>query len=421
MTWGLHMTKTGKGLTAVNVATSNTPGMYPDGRGLYLQVYGPTSKSWLYRFTIAGKTRSIGLGSARDGGLSLAAARAKRDELRALVVRGIDPLAEKKAAKAESKIQAAKNITFADATKEYLAAHRAGWRNIKHATQWDATLRTYAGPIIGALPVSEVDTATVLNVLRPIWNEKTETANRVRGRIEAILDWAKAREFRAGENPARWRGHLSMLLPSRAKVRAVEHHAALPYAEIGAFMADLRTREGMSALALEFAILTAARTSETLGATWQEMDLKANVWTIPGTRMKSGREHRVPLSPATLAVLSRVRETTTQHAHIFPNLTRGRPLSNMAMLKQLERMKLPDLTVHGFRSTFRDWAADRTNYPGEVAEMALAHAIGDKVEAAYRRGDLFDKRRRLMNDWADFCAQPAAETGSVVPIRAAQA
>jgi len=251
--------------------------------------------------------------------------------------------------------------------------------------------------------------------------DKRETANRLRGRIEGILDWAKARDFRAGENPARWRGHLSMLLAARGATEKRKHHAAMPFAEIGGFMADLRGRDGVGARALEFAILTASRTGEVLGARWSEIDKGARVWIISGDRMKAGREHRVPLSDAALAVFERMRAAGLSGDYIFPSIGRGRPLSNMAMLKQLERMNRADLTVHGFRSTFRDWAAERTNFANEVLEMALAYAISEKVEAAYRRGELLDKRRRLMEAWAEFCAAPAATGSNVLPIRTAEA
>lgn len=404
-----------KKLKAVGVGKQTKPGLYPDGAGLYLQVTGSSAKSWLYRYTINQKTRSMGLGSALDDGLSLAAARDKRDELRALVVRGIDPLEARDAARAQAKIGKAKSITFKEAATEYIATHRAGWHNVKHAAQWESTLKTYAYPTLGALPVSEIDTAAVLKVLQPIWATKRDTANRLRGRIEAIMDWAKARDFRAGENPARWRGHLNMLLATKRP--APKHHAALPFDQIGTFMADLRSRDGIGALALDFTILTVARTAETLGASWSEIDMGERLWVIPADRMKGNREHRVPLSDAAMAVLEKMRALGLTGEHVFPNIGRKRPLSNMAMLKQLERMNHADITVHGFRSTFRDWASERTNFQNEVIEMALAHAIGDAVEAAYRRGDLLDKRRRLMDAWGEYCASTVSSS-AVVPIRA---
>ena len=413
------MAKTTERLSAKKVEATTKPGMYPDGDGLYLQVTGPTSKSFLYRYTLRGKQRWVGLGSARE--ITLAAAREARNAKRAEVASakqtgGLDPIELKKQDALNRRLTEMQAITFREAAFQCIATKRPEWGNIKHANQWDATLRMYAYPVIGDLPVAAVNAQLILKVLQPIWTTKSETAVRLRGRIERVLDWATSAGYRTGDNPARWRGHLDNLLAKPSKIRTVQHHAALPYSEIGAFMKELRNREGMATLALEFVILTAARTSEVLGATWQEIDLEKAVWTIPSARMKGGREHRVPLSPAALAVLARVRETTTHHAVIFPNLTRGRQLSNMSMTKQLVRMNRADLTVHGFRSTFRDWAAERTNFPSEVVEMALAHAIGNKVEAAYRRGDLFEKRRRLMDAWGDFCAD--VQSGAdVIPMR----
>lgn len=309
-------------------------------------------------------------------------------------------------------------MTFRQEADSYIAAHRSGWRNDKHAAQWSSTLETYAYPTIGSLPVGEVDTALVLRVLEPIWTEKPETAGRVRARIEAILDAAKVRGYREGDNPARWKGHLEALLPARRKVRRVEHHAALPYTEIASFMAALNGQPGNAASLLEFTILTAARTGETLGARWSEVDLKAKVWNIPAERMKGHREHRVPLSPRAISILTKM--SSVRHDvgdFIFPGSQLGKPLSNMAMLALLRRMKRDDITVHGFRSAFRDWCAEQSNYPNEVAEMALAHAVSDKVEAAYRRGDLFAKRVRLMNEWAKYCSMSASSTTNVVALR----
>jgi integrase len=298
-------------------------------------------------------------------------------------------------------------MTYKDCAERYIEAHRAGWKNAKHAAQWGATLDSYVYPIMGKLPVDSVDTGLVMRALEPIWTEKPETASRVRGRIESILDWATVRGHRQGDNPARWRGHLDNLLPARAKVRRVEHHAALPYGDMGAFMAELRQQPGLAARALEFAILTAARTGEVIGATWAEIDLEARVWTIPASRMKAGREHRMPLSEAAMAILNGLPKGGDQPFR----------MSNMAMLKLLQRMGRKDVTTHGFRSTFSDWCAERTNYPSEVREMALAHTVGDKVEAAYRRGDLFEKRRQLAEAWAKFCATPRPGGGAVVPMR----
>jgi integrase len=337
--------------------------------------------------------------------VSVAEAREKARECRARLNDGIDPLEHKNGLRAAARLEAAKAMTFDQCADSYITSHQAGWKNSKHAAQWRSTLTTYVTPVFGRLPIQHIDTTLIMKVLDPIWRTKAETASRLRGRIEAILSWAIVRGYRAGENPARWKGHLDQLLPVRTKVRAVEHHAALPYDEICAFMADLRMREAVAARALEFAVLTAARTNEVLGAKWDEIGIKAAIWTIPASRMKGKREHRVPLSDAALVVLERMQAVRDGN-FVFPGAKHGRPLSNMAMLVLLRRMGRGDLTAHGFRSTFRDWAAERTNFPSEVVEMALAHAISSKTEAAYRRGDLFDRRRRVMAEWAKFCSTP---------------
>ena len=400
------------GLSAIKVRTAK-PGRYGDGNGLYLFVRSPEARFWVFRFTRAGRMREMGLGSART--FSLAEARTAAAELHRKVKRGIDPLAERDAQAAT----AAEAVTFGHVADRYIAAHEAGWRNDKHKQQWRNTIDTYAAPILGALPVRDIDTGAVMRVLDPIWREKPETASRLRGRIESVLDFARARGWRDGENPARWRGHLDNLLPARAKVAMVQHHPALPWREIGAFVAALRAQEGVSALALRFVILTACRTGEAIGARWSEIDLTNAVWTIPAERMKAGREHRVPLSDAVLGVLreaATLRTDTSAEAPVFPGAKAGKPLSSMALLMLLRRMERPDLTAHGFRSTFRDWCGESTNHPREVAEAALAHSLKDKVEAAYQRGDMMEKRRRLMADWAGFCAQREMG-GDVVPIR----
>jgi len=404
-------------LTALKVARLSDPGLYLDGAGLYLQVSKTGTKSWLYCFTLHGRSREMGLGSLND--VSLAEAREKAAEARKLKQSGVDPIEARKAARDAARLAAASAIKFKDAAERYIAAHAPGWRNAKHAAQWRATLEQYAYPIFGNVPVQSIDTGLVTKALEPIWTTKTETASRVRGRIESILDWATARGYRRGDNPARWRGHLENLLPARAKVQKVQHHEALPYAEMAAFFAALREQQGTAARALEFTILTAARTSETIGATWDEIDFDDATWTVPAERIKGGREHRVPLSASALAVLRAQQKAQHEAGYkgqfVFPGDKPGRPLSNMAMLALLKRMDRDDLTVHGFRSTFRDWAAERTNYPREVAEAALAHVVGDKVEAAYRRGDLFEKRCRLMAEWAKFCTTPQ-KAGEVVPL-----
>jgi integrase len=395
------MPKRGKGLTDRQVRTLG-PGVYCDRDSLYLQVTPNGTRAWFFRFfsPTTGRRRDMGLGPVRLVSLAEArdAARAALKAVREL----IDPLEARQGAKAAARVDAARAITFQAAAEKFIAAQRAGWRNEKHAAQWTATLTTYAYPPLGELPVAAIDTTLVLRVLEPIWSTKPETASRVRGRIEAVLDWASGRGYRKGENPARWRGHLAKQLPPRARVRRVEHHAALPIDEVPGFLAALREVEGISARALEFAILTAARTSEVLGAQWDEIDLDARLWTVPADRMKSGKPHRVPLSPRAVAIIEQLAETRLS-AFVFPGTRGGKPLSGMALLMLLRRMGRGDITTHGFRSTFRDWAAERTNFPAEVAEMALAHAVSDKVEAAYRRGDLFEKRREVVDAWAAFC------------------
>ena len=392
------------------------PGRHFDGGGLYLEVRGPESKSWIYRYTLRGEERWHGLGSARD--VSLAAARKKRDKARVQVREGLDLVAERKRVKAAQKF--GNGVTFRQAAESYIKAQQDGeaWSNHKHAAQWTTTMASYAYPFIGDLSVQVIERADIIRVLEPIWITKVETARRVRGRIETIFDWCIARgERTVNENPAS-RGPLIKGLPKQP--RSQGHHEALPYSQIGAFLLDLRSREGIAALALEFTILTAARTGEVLRAKWTEIDTDRAVWSVPAERMKGRREHRVPLSLVALAVLERARNAGEGSEFVFPNTGRGQPLSNMAMLKMMERMGRPELTTHGFRSTFRDWAAEQTAFPSEVAEAALAHTIGGKTEAAYRRGDLFEKRRKLMDAWASYCAQPApTDHGKVVSLREA--
>jgi integrase len=393
------------------------PGRHVDGGGLQLLVKPSGARSWVYRYMIAGKAREIGLGPASGpGATSLAGARDLASALRLKVKAGVDPLAERERAAAEAlaAAQAAKvaGVTFREAADIHIKANRAGWRNPKHRQQWQNTLAAYAYPVFGDMPVAEVDTPHVLKVLEPIWREKPETASRVRQRIETVLDAAKARGFRKGENPARWRGHLDQVLPKRAKLSR-GHHAAMPYAELPAFMADLRKREAVAALALEFTILTAARTGEVIGAKWDEIDFERAVWTVPPERMKAGREHRVPLCPRAVEILDDARLLSGETIFTGPQ---GGKLSGMAMAMLLRRMGR-DVTVHGFRSAFRDWAAECTSYAHEVAEMALAHTISNAVERAYRRGDLFEKRRRLMTEWAAYCAGERPAGADVVPIR----
>jgi integrase len=390
-------------LTAMWVAKVSQPGYFADGAGLYLQVSPTLTKSWIFRYTRNGKSREMGVGSLRD--VSLAEARVRAEEARKQLSHDIDPISVRDELRLQERLQRAGTISFAKCAEKYIAAHRAAWRNEKHADQWKNTLETYADPVIGALAVRDVDTELVLRVLEPIWVTKSETATRLRGRIERVLDWARVRGYRAGENPARWRGHLDKLLPKPNKVQKVQHHAALPYDELPAFMRDLRAQEGTAARALEFLILNASRTGEVIGATREELDLRKGVWIIPADRMKAGKEHRLPLAPRSVEIVN----TQPAGPFLFSGRDPGTGLSNMAMLELLKRMGRQDLTVHGFRSTFRDWAAECTTHPNEVVEMALAHTIGDKVEAAYRRGDLFEKRRQLMLHWARYCEAPSNE------------
>jgi integrase len=409
---GNHMGK----LNALTVERATKPGLYSDGDGLNLQVSGAGARSWILRYSLNGKARYLGLGSATA--ITLKRARELAAEARRLRAEHIDPIEHRREQRTAKRLEAAKAMSLKQCSEGYVAAHEAGWRNEKHRYQWRSTLATYVYPVAGALPVQDIDTPLVLKILEPIWREKPETAGRVRGRIESILDWARARGYRAGENPARWRGHLSNLLPKRSKIAKVKHHAALPYDEIGAFMANLGARPSTSARCLEFTILTAARTSEAIGATWDEFDLANSIWTVPGERMKSGRPHRVPLSQRALDIV-RERHAHRESEHVFLGMHSGRSLSNMALLAMLKVIGRPDLTTHGFRATFKTWASERTNFQNETVEAALAHIVGDETERAYQRGDLFDKRRRLMDTWAEFCGKPVAG-GQVVPMRSAE-
>jgi integrase len=418
----------------INVERLKRPGMHADGRGLYLRIGPNGAKSWIFRYRADGKRRDAGLGGYPA--VSLAEAREKAEALRRQRAAGRDPLELREAEKQTAKLETARRMTFKQCAEAYIETHKATWKNAKHAYQWPQSLGAFVYPVFGDLPVQAVDAALVIQALKPIWRMKTETAARTRGRIERVLDWAKASGFRTGENPARWRGHLDQLLPQPSKIATVEHHAALPYAEMGEFMRLLRQQEGTAARALEFTILCATRTSETLLAIWTEIDFAAEVWTIPPERMKGrmkgGREHRVPLPPAALDLLkalhaaaeaprkSEAKAAASPGQFIFPGARRGKPLSNMAMLQLLRRLGRGDLTSHGFRSTFKDWGREQTNFPREVIEAALAHALESKVEAAYARGDLLQKRRKLMEAWAGYCEREDDATGTVVPITKAR-
>jgi integrase len=402
-------------LIALNVERIKQPGMHLDGKGLYLCVSQTGAKSWLFRYSAnGGKRREMGLGAYPS--VSLAEARQRAEECRKLTTAGKDPLEVRKAEKQAAQIEAARQMSFRQCAEAYIETHRSTWKNAKHAYQWPQSLGTFVYPVFGDCPVQDVDVSLVIQALKPIWRTKTETAIRTRGRIERILDWARVSGFRTGENPARWRGHLDQLLPAPSKIAKVEHHAALPYAEIGAFMKLLRAQGGLAARSLEFTILMAARTGEVIGARWEEIDFTAKVWSIPGERMKAGKPHRVPLSQAALDLLKALQDAS-EGPYVFPGGRRGKPLSNMAMLVLLRRMGRGDLTAHGFRSTFRDWAAEQTSFPREVAEAALAHMIENKVEAAYRRGELLEKRRRLMEAWASYCERLPVAAAKIVRIK----
>lgn len=384
-------------LTARRASTAQ-PGKHEDGAGLRLVVSPRGARKWVLRVTVNGRRREMGLGSFPD--VSLADAREAASAARVLAKSGVDPIQAKRASRRSIP-------TFTSCAAAYLRAHRHGWKNAKHGRQWVRTLKTYARPALGELNVDKIDTADVLRVLQPIWTNKTETAKRVQGRIENILDYAAAHKYRDPMNPARWRGHLDKLLPKPTKVKKAVHHPAMPSSEVPTFFAELEAAGSPSARALQFMILTATRTNEVIQATWDEVDIDAAIWSIPGDRMKAGREHRVPLPESAMDIL-KVLSRVAGNPFLFPGARARRPLSNMAMLTQMRRMGFgPKGTrgpyvPHGFRSSFRDWAGEVSSYPRDVAEMALAHVIQNKAEAAYRRGDLFEKRRKMMQEWADY-------------------
>lgn len=383
------------------------PGMYGDGQGLWLNVRKDGTRAWVFRYMLVGRARAMGLGPLHT--VSLAQARELATINRGHLLQGIDPIDERRRKRAAT----VGRFTFKQCAEKFLKAHEGSWRNVKHRKQWASTLKTYAYPHIGDLPVNSIGTGEIMRVLEPIWHNKTETAKRLRGRVERVLDWARVREYREGDNPARWRGHLDNLLPKPSTIAPVRHHPALPFDEIPEFMTALRESSAVAPKALEFAILTASRSGEVRGMTWDE--IKGETWTVPAERMKADKEHRVPLSERALAILEEMRKHG-ETGLVFGSLTNAdKPLSDMTLLAVLKRMGRSDLTVHGFRSTFRDWISERTAYPSDVAEAALAHTIANKVQVAYQRGDLFEKRCKLMEAWADYCTQPPAG-GKVVPI-----
>jgi len=395
-------------LSAIKVQKETKIGLHPDGGGLYLRVTASGGKFWVFRYMHTSKAREMGLGAIHA--VSLSEARIRSVECRKLLSDGIDPIKAREEGQALIRLEAAKSKTFKECAESYIKAHEPAWRNEKHKWQWKNTLERFAYPIFSDLPVQEINVAIVLKVLEPIWTTKTETATRLRGRIELILDWATTREYRKGENPARWRGHLQNLLPRPSKIQKVKHQPSLPYEEISSFLSALQMQPGNAAKAMAFTIFTASRTSEVLGLTWEEIDMKKRIWTIPADRTKAGREHKVPLSQPAMDTLQTIQKENSMlkvpYKTVFTAPTGDRPLSKMSMLMVLRRMNRADITVHGFRASFRNWTAEQTHYPREVAEAALAHINADKVEAAYMRSDFFEKRVQMMEAWGRHCFQP---------------
>lgn len=387
-------------LTVLQIKNATKPGRLHDGQGLYLNVTPAGSKSWVYRYMIAGKDNSMGLGPYPE--VTLAEARERSADYRKQIRTRRDPLAEKKANTATLKADQAKATTFDWCAEEFIKLNEPNWKNQKHINQWRNTLKTYASPTIGNMNVAKIETDHVLRIIEPIWNTKSETAERVRGRIESILGWATIKTYRSGDNPARWKDHLEHALPKRNKAASVVHHAALPYSQINTFMPELRQQAGLAARACEFAILTAARSSEVRGAVWSEFDLETAMWVVPKERIKMKKEHKVPLSKKAVQIIKDMEKIKSCDL-VFPNI-KGKPLSDTSLTAVFKRMRRTDITMHGFRSTFKDWASDVTDFPGEMSEMALAHSVSSAVEAAYRRSDMLRKRFKMMEAWSAFCA-----------------
>jgi integrase len=400
-------------LTATAIANLRAKGLHPDGGGLYMRLTANGTRSWIFRYTSAGKTRDMGLGPYPT--VTLGKARELAIECRRQRQDGRDPIAARVNKRAAAAVKGLQATTFKACAEQFISSHEIGWRNTKHRQEWRRTLATYVYPSFGDVPVGDVTTEHILSALQPIWSTKTETASRLRGRIEAVLAFAKACGMRTGENPAQWRGHLAQILPARARMKDVRHHRAIPYRELPDFLRRLRqSRSIIAARALEFLILTAARTGETQGARWDEVDFEQYMWTVPGARMKAAREHRVPLSHRAIGILKELVETR-QNDFIFPGMRQGRPIGIVAMARQMREIR-GDITIHGFRSAFKDWCAECTNTPNFVSEAALAHVIADKVEAAYRRSDLLKKRRRLMEQWAAYCCAQSPATGQILSL-----
>lgn len=416
-------------LTVKAVEKKTTPGLYGDGGGLTLQITKSGVKSWLYRFMIKGKAYGMGLGPVHT--ITLSEARERASAARKLLIDGVNPLEAKRQRQIDTEMAKARQMTFDQCASAYIDAHRSSWKNAKHADQWTNTIAAYVSPIIGSLPVDRIDTALVVKVLAQLddkgqqfWQTKNETANRVRGRIEAILGWATTSGFRSGDNPARWRGHLENLLATLSRSSRIKNHPSLAWERMGIFFEALRMRHGVAPKAVEFAILTASRSGEVRGARWSEIDLTTKVWRIPSDRMKAKREHEVPLSDAAIQILKSLTKLDGVDL-IFPG-TKGQQLSDMSLTAVIRRMNegAPiwtdtegrPITIHGFRSTFRMWAAECTNYPREVAEHALAHQLPDAVERAYQRGTQFAKRAAMMNEWAKFCGSVRRGSGEVLPM-----
>jgi len=394
------MPKVAKELTPLAVSKLRRTGLHAVGgiNGLGLKVMPAGSRAWVLRTMVAGKRREYGLGGYPT--VTLASARERARAMLDQLFAGIDPAVTKKQAKSALVAQRAKAVNFKTLAEQYIAQHEAGWKNAKHAAQWTSTLETYAFPTIGNMVAADIDTPLVLKVLQPIWTNKSETASRLRGRIEAVLDFATAKGLREGPNPARWKGNLALTLPAKRKVSMVKHHPAVPVKDMPSFFKSLRSREGMAARALEFLTLTAARSGEVRGAQWHEIDLAKKIWVVPAERMKAKREHRVPLSAQAIALLKSLSGRGTGGL-VFSGRKPTTKLSDMALTAVMRRMEI-NAVPHGLRSSFRDWVGEETSYPREVAEMALAHTVGNAVEAAYRRGDLFEKRRSMMDEWAKF-------------------